>query len=311
VINSINQQTHTVTFPYPSKVQLTTPPHTGGGGNAYNASHALQKLGLSTAIYTIVGTDHEGNLLIEDLKTAGINTDMIVQDQSRATNSSFIMSISGDKVLFSHHFQRDYKLPELPETKYVYLTSIGEDDKPLFDDVVAQKKAKGFKLLFSPGTHQVTEPLSDIRELLQNTDILIVNKEEAKKLSRLNTESSETLAKALHDMGPGMVIVTRSQHGSIGFDGTNFVKVGALPVDTVECTGAGDTYAATMVAGLALQKDLKTAMEWGAINAANVITQIGCVYGLLDMSTLQQKYQSNAASLKYVEPQTAVPSSTK
>ncbi len=302
IINSINEQTHTVAFPYPSKVSLTTPPHTGGGGNAYNASHALHKLGLNTAIYTIVGADHEGELLTQDLKAAGINIDMIVTDRDKGTNSSFVMSIAGDKVLFSYHYPRKYQLPELPETKFVYLTSIGEDDKPLFDAVIAQKKAKGFKLLFSPGTRQVSEPLLEVKDILQNTDILIVNKEEAKKLTRLKTESDETLLKTLYAMGPRTVVITRSQHGSIGYDGTNFIKVGALPVDTVECTGAGDTYAATMVAALAMQKDLKTAMEWGALNASSVITQIGCVNGLLDMSGLQQKYTQDAAQLKYVEP---------
>jgi ribokinase len=302
VLNSIDVKAHTVCLPFPSKMQLSTPPHSGGGGNVYNAAHALQNLGLSTAVFSMVGKDPEGDFLVNDLKSAGINIDMIQRDEQNATNSSFIFSIAGDKVSISHHFQRDYKLPQLPETKYVYLTSLGEHDQPVFTEVIAQKQKLGFKLIFSPGTLQVTEPLSDIKEVLQHTDILILNKEEAKKLTRLNTDSNETLLKALSAFGPKQVVMTRSQYGSIGFEGENYIKVGALPVDVVESTGAGDTYAATVGASLAKGKDLKTAMELGALNAASVITQVGRINGLLNMSILEQKHTSAASQLAYVEP---------
>jgi len=306
VINSIDAKSHTVAFPFPSKLQLTTAPHSGGGGNVYNAAHALQKLGLTTAVYSMVGKDSEGDFLVDNLQAADINVDMIQRDATNGTNSAFIFSIAGDKVAFSHHFQRDYKLPELPQTKYVYLTSLGEHDEVVFKDLIVQKQKLGFKLIFSPGTLQVTEPLSDVREVMQNTDILILNKEEAKKLTRLHTESNETLLKALAALGPKQIVMTRSQHGSISWNGENFIKVGALTVDVRESTGAGDTYAATVGAALAMGKDFKTAMEMGALNAASVITQVGRINGLLDKSALAQKHSSEVGNLKYVESQTNV-----
>jgi sugar/nucleoside kinase (ribokinase family) len=120
---------------------------------------ALSKLKSNVAIQTVVGTDEAGTQLESDLKTNGINTELIRKDAKNPTNSSYILSISSDRTLFSYHYSRNYELPELPETRYVLLTSIGEDDKRLFDALIAQKKTKNFQLIFSPGTRQVKEPL--------------------------------------------------------------------------------------------------------------------------------------------------------
>jgi sugar/nucleoside kinase (ribokinase family) len=302
IVASIDETKHIVSLPYPSKTQLTHPPLVHGGGNAYNMSIAMSKLGLNTALYSMIGNDESGQLLGSELKEHKVNTDLVQIDPANSTNSSYILSIRGDRVLFSYHYTRPYQLPDLPETKYVVLTSMGEDDKQLFENLVAQKQKHNFQLVFSPGTRQIREPFADIKEVLANTDVLILNKSEAKELSRLHTQSNEYLLHALQKVGPKIVVITRSSHGSIASVNHEIIKVGALPVDVIESTGAGDTYAATLIAGLCKDQDLKTAMEWGSMNAANVVSQVGCVEAMLDLAGLEAMHANNQAKLTYIEP---------
>ncbi len=301
IINTIDTKVHTVTLPYPSKNRLTTPPEVHGGGNAYNVASAMRKLGLETALYTIVGKDSDGQRMLGAVKELGVNCDLVQVDEEHETNSAVILSINSDRVVFSYHYERNYQLPQIPPTKYVYLTSVGENDLPLFQQVIAQKEQLGFQLIFSPGTLQVSEAFTDVHEIMQHTDVLILNKPEAAKISRLNTESNEYLLQGLHKLGPKTVIITRSERGSVAFDGNNTYKVGALPVQPVECTGAGDCYAATVSAALAIGNDIPTAMAWGAINSASVITSIGATNGQLERPALEQMHAEKKDQLKYEE----------
>lgn len=301
VINSFSAQEHKISLPFPSKMRLEVPPETQAGGNAYNTAYTMRKLGLEVALYTVVGTDYAGQKMLERIKDLGVNCDLVQTDQVNETNSAVILNVASDRLVLGYHFNRTYRLPEIPETKYVYLTSVGEDDSALFKQVVEQKQQKGFKLIFSPGTLQVTESFTDIKEVMLHTDILILNKEEALKVSRLNTDSNEYLLRGLHNFGPKLVIMTRSDHGSIAFDGKDFTKVGALQVEVVESTGAGDCYAATVGTGLLLEKDLPTAMGWGAVHAANSILTVGATTGILDRGELEKKYSESIDMLKYTE----------
>lgn len=301
VINSIDTRDHTVSFPFPGKMHLETAPETHAGGNAYNTATTIKKLGLNVALFSVVGSDQAGQQMIEEIKQLGVDCSLVTTDPEKETNSSVILNINSDRLVMSYHHQRNYNLQQMPDTKYVYLTSIGENDLPLFKSVIEHKKQKEFKLIFSPGTLQVNEDFSDVREVMANSDVLILNKEEAIKISRLNTESNEHLLRGLAKFGPKVIIITRSDRGSIAFDGTNITKVGALKVKPVESTGAGDCFAGTVISGLAYGKDVATAMGWGAVNAASAISAIGGTTGLLTKEELEQQYAEKVGNLVYTE----------
>lgn len=302
IVGSIDTTKHTVVLPFPTKLHLDQPVESYLGGNAYTAARVLVHLGLETGIYTVIGEDQESESIMTGIKNAGIEHSNVVIEKGAKANSSVIINIAGDRVIFSHHHDREYKLSNMPETKYVYLTSLGENDKPLFDQLLEAKERINFQLIFSPGTRQLNENFSDIKDILAATDILILNKEEAKKLSRLHSQSNENLLTGLHRLGPKIVIMTRSNHGSIAYNGNEFIKVGALPVDVVEVTGAGDTYSSTLAGALLKGKDLRTAMEWGAINAGNAVRYIGATTGILKLSELETEHERLKDKLVYTEP---------
>jgi sugar/nucleoside kinase (ribokinase family) len=49
----------------------------------------------------------------------------------------------------------------------------------------------------------------------------------------------------------------------------------------VDRTGAGDAFASTIVAALALGESIETALTWAPINSMNVVQHLGAQAGLL------------------------------
>ena len=60
------------------------------------------------------------------------------------------------------------------------------------------------------------------------------------------------------------------------------------PAPPLDRTGAGDAFASTIVAALALGESMDTALTWAPVNSASVVQQLGAQAGLLSMDKLKQ-----------------------
>ena len=90
-------------------------------------------------------------------------------------------------------------------------------------------------------------------------------------------------------LGPEQVVITDGSAGAYGTDGTEHFVVPVFPDDgpVVDRTGAGDAFAATLVAGLASGLPLEEAMARAPVNSMRVVQQVGSQAGLLDDETLE------------------------
>ena len=60
------------------------------------------------------------------------------------------------------------------------------------------------------------------------------------------------------------------------------------PSDPVDRTGAGDAFASTFTAAIALGKTPDEALAWGPINSMSVVQYVGAQKGLLSREQLEQ-----------------------
>jgi sugar/nucleoside kinase (ribokinase family) len=72
------------------------------------------------------------------------------------------------------------------------------------------------------------------------------------------------------------------------------------PKPPYDRTGAGDAFASTIVASLALGNSLETSMLWAPINSMSVVQKLGAQAGLLNSKQIQ-KYLKEAP--KYYHPE--------
>jgi sugar/nucleoside kinase (ribokinase family) len=295
----VNNDEARLGLPLGAKVPLAQPPQNTPGGNAFNVAATLGKLGVKTQIYTVVGGNGEARTIINKLAGVGVGDKLILKDEQSETNTSTILSAGNDRIIFSYHATRNYKLPTLPRTKYVYLTSVGEDDVPLYKQLLQAKAHNDFELIFSPGSRQLNESFAEIKPIVEQSAYVIFNREEAKRLIDIREEiDDESLLRRVQQLGAKNVIMTNGKSGAVALEATGkMTRVGALQVEVVENTGAGDTFSATAIALIERGYDMQTALGAAACHAAALVQTSDHFNALLTLEELLIYYQEHKQHL--------------
>jgi sugar/nucleoside kinase (ribokinase family) len=278
------------------------PSVTSIGGNAANCAISTARLKLKTAIYTCVGKkddDQADHRIVGKFKAEGVDTRYVVEDKEFVSNHHVVLSYKGERTILTYHQPWRYNLPDLDQTKWIYLTSLSPSyvNSNIVDQLVNHLERMGGKLAYQPGTFQLKQGKKNNARLLSLADFFILNLEEAKEFLGLDEKESvgvKKILKLLADLGPKQVVVTDGKNGAYGFDGENYWKLETFPAQIVQVTGAGDAFASATLAGLFYGEQLKTAMRWGAANSASVIEQTGPTLGLLSYNKIQERLKQNA-----------------
>ena len=277
------------------------------GGNAANNAVGTKRLGVNSAIVLTLGQDSVGEMIVSRLKTEGVDPTYIIEQPSTSSNYSTVINYSGERTIFVYHAPRSYEFPvKLPVTSWVYLTSLGESFRPFYNHMTDWLKANSFvKLAFNPGSWQLRAPYSDIESIMQLSYLVFVNREEAVKLTNFQGDSGgheRNLLIAMNKLGPKVCVVTDGSNGAFAYDSIDgkFLKVGVLPVDAYERTGAGDAFGSGCLSALIHGKSLDEALLWGTCNSASVIGYIGSQKGLLkdsEMPTWLERAKSSGVTV--------------
>src|SRR3989344_752068 len=267
-------------------------------GNAANVAVGCSRLGLKSALYTILGNDKEGKECFNVLKSEKVAKDYITWDKKRGSNYSAVINYKGERTILVYHEPRDYDLPKLAMTDWIYLTAIGKGHEKLDQQIIDYVEKTGAKLGFNPGDLQLREGFEALKPLIKKCEVFFVNKQEAQRLigppvtpcvamRAGKNDDIKVLLKLLHDVGSKIVVITDGSKGSHSFDGKDMYSQEALKVPLIEMTGTGDSYATGFISALHFGKDIKEAMKWGTVNAAAKLQQIGAQAGLLTKKQLE------------------------
>ncbi|MBW7868781.1 MAG: sugar kinase [Brumimicrobium sp.] len=121
--------------------------------------------------------------------------------------------------------------------------------------------------------------MDDLAKALKKIDLLIINDEEARQLSK--EYSLVKAARIIRDMGPKHLIIKKGEHGALLFYGDKVFSAPALPlVDVFDPTGAGDTFAGGFMGHLAATDDIsfenmKRAIIAGSAMASFCVEKFG------------------------------------
>ncbi len=265
-------------------------------GNAANAAVTAARLDGRTAFWTLLGHDGIAERQLEHFRSEGIDTALAVQVPGAQSHRSVVISVGGERTILVYHAPRQYALPaDLPDAKWVYLTSMAKGSEAVFDPLADYAERTGAKLVFQPGTFQLRLGPEPAKRLLAATEVVIMNKEEAEQYTGTKGEPAALLA-ALRALGPKTAIVTDSTRGSYADDGTARWHLGTRPeIPRVESTGAGDAFSSALMVALLEGQPLPDAMRWGTFNAEAVIQKVGPQEGILTKTQLQEELTRSAA----------------
>jgi sugar/nucleoside kinase (ribokinase family) len=261
-------------------------------GNASNAAVAAARLGLTSALRAYVGDDQYGADCLAVLTKENVSTEFMVTEAGKKSNYHYVLWYESDRTILVKHEEYSYTPPTLSESpKWLYLSSLADNTLPYHEALVELlSQHPDTKLAFQPGTFQMSLGKEALKGLYERTELFVVNRDEAARILGVETRDVKELIPGLHALGPRLVVITDNTNGAYASDGTNQWHVPLYPDDreAFERTGAGDAFASTLTAALALGKSFEEALLWAPINSMAVVQEIGAQKGLLTRTQLEE-----------------------
>ncbi len=169
------------------------------------------------------------------------------------------------------------RIPEhYSESEYVFLANTDpEIQQEVLDNITAAKVTVADTMNL-----WIKDKPQQLKKLLSRIDIMLINETEAKMLSgHINLVSA---AKAIMEMGPGVVIIKKGEHGVLMKTADDLFVIPAYPVEFVkDPTGAGDSFAGAFVGSLASSNKLDSR----SLRKAVVLGTIAASFAVEDFST--------------------------
>ena len=255
-----------------------------------NAAVSMTRLGLEVDLMTWIGDDEAGQHMVGYLKEQGVGTDYMVVEPGLKSNYHYVLRFGADRTKlqkfedYSYQWREPSRVPD-----WIYLGVLGEKTWPLHEALLDYlNRNPSVKLVFQPGMFHLMWGAEKLADFYKRAEIVIMNREEAAELTGADRSSVTDLIKGLHDLGVTIAIVTDGADGAYASNGSGvlFMPNYPDPAPPFERTGAGDAFASTLSAALALGEPLEEALRWAPINSAYVVQKMGAQKGLLTYDEL-------------------------
>ncbi len=268
------------------------------GGSGTNTAVCLKRLGLNVAYLGKLGNDDNKNIILQMLKKEKIPF-LGKTDPKHMTGYSVILDAVGhDRTVLTYKGANDFikkkdvKFSQL-KTKWFYLGSLLGDSFKTAKDIIKYAKKNNIKILYNPSLYQAKWGINKLSVLIKNSDILIMNKEEAQLLLKTNENRTEILIRKLKKFTKGIAIITCGPEPLYCFDGKVLYKAVPKKTRIVETTGAGDAFAASFLAGFINTKNIEYALKMALINSHSVITHFGAKEKLLRVNEMNSELKKS------------------
>lgn len=253
------------------------------GGGATNGAVTFARQGLDTEFMGTIAHDPAGNAVLEDLDKEGVDTTYVSYSDKHHTGYSVVLLASTGERTFltyrgasTHYDIKNFDLDDSP-ADWLYVTSMA-GCMDILDKIFRQAKELGVKVFFNPGKDELRQK-DKLIALLEDVDILAVNKEEAAMITN-GTDLEELVRRLMNHVSTA--IVSDGPNGLMASDGKTIVRAGMYEdVKVVDRTGAGDAFGSGFLSHWAQGKSLKDSIVFASANSTSVVTKIGAKVGIL------------------------------
>lgn len=286
-IKSKNSVEELLAYPLGAKILIKELEFMIGGGGT-NTATAFSRLGLKTGYLGKIGRDENGLKVFKLLKEEKIRFLGTLGDVSGY--SVILDSIENDRTILTYKgCSDDLKFEELDlkklKTKWFYFASMmGESFETIKKLAIHAGKNK-LKIAFNPSLYLAEKGFNYLKPILQNTSVIILNKEEAELI--VGKGHIRDLIKRLKQPRMEAVVITDGKKGAYCYYKKMLYYVQPLKkIKIKETTGAGDAFASSFIAGIIKNKKIEDCLRIAAINAESVIQNYGAKNILLTQNQL-------------------------
>jgi sugar/nucleoside kinase (ribokinase family) len=252
------------------------------GGSATYVAYAASNFVTPINQISIIGYDFPTEEL-EEMKKRGVNIDgveMVSDKKSFFWSGKYHMDMnSRDTLITDLNVLEDFN-PIVPDSyQDSEFLMLGNLMPKLQLSVIKQMRVRPKLIVMDTMNFWMDIALEDLKIVLKEVDVLLVNDAEARQLS--GELSLVKAANKILEMGPRFLIIKKGEHGALLFHENHVFFAPALPLEEViDPTGAGDTFAGGFIGHLAKTKDIsfenmKTAIIVGSALASFCVEKFG------------------------------------
>jgi len=260
------------------------------GGSSGNIAAGLCRQGVASALLTSVSDDAVGRFVRNQLQHYGVECDHLrtVAGEARTSLAVTETRLEGTQTVIYRNDAADFHMTRddveaVPYDRYsaLVLTGTALAGQPSRDTTLhamAQARIAGLPVVLDIDYRPYSWPSP--REVAQvymqaarASDMVIGNDEEFDVVA--GGANGQGLARTLAAEGR-IAIYKLGARGSITYRGDSQFASGIFPVQAIKPMGAGDSFMAGLLAGLAAGRALQDSVARGSASAAIVVRGIGC-----------------------------------
>ena len=263
------------------------------GGSAANIAAGIVKLGGRAALVTCVSDDAVGRSCRRMLRdTYGVDDTHVrtVGGEARNSLALYETRVQDHQSVIYRNGAADFALTEadvaaVDYTRFGALITAGtvfaaEPSRSAAFAAFERARAAGLPIIFDVDYRPYSWPSAAVAEDVLSragalADVVVGNDEEFGFMAG-GIDKGRDAAKALADTTAAIVVYKRGAEGAITYTKDDVFHTGVYPVTALKPTGAGDSFMAGLLTGLADGLDLRAAVLRGSACAAIVVGKPGC-----------------------------------
>ena len=242
------------------------------------------RLGHDTAIISGVGKDDFGENVLRRLKKDGVDVSRVLVSDQGNTGVAFVTYFADGERKFLFYMDNSpcvmAKAPEslegLEDTKYMHIMGCSLMSSVEFANEIVKTmmmmKERGVRISFDPNVRleMMRDPavLKILQTVFDNSTILMPGVAELKMLSG-EDDLDKAIEKVFENPDLEILVLKNGSKGSKIYTREGLaVEQGIYKVEQLDATGAGDSYDAAFICGLAEGRSLEEAAKMGAAAGA-------------------------------------------
>ncbi len=248
------------------------------GGKGGNQAVAAAKANTLTYLIGKVGSDVLGEQVLKDLSQYGVHTDYVHTSKQESTGLAMIIRCNHDNRIVLHAGANyDITIDEVKDSLHniaksndLFLTQL-ENPYSVVKEALSYAKGLGLTTILNPAPAQKLED-----EVYQTLDWIVVNESECEVLSGIYPDEEHHIQALQWFLEKGCnVIITLGEHGSIACTKHEQYRIPANKVETLDTTGAGDTFIGAFCKCLCENQDITDALQYASYAASLTVSRYG------------------------------------
>jgi len=260
--------------------------HESLGGGGANMAIGARKHGLKTAVSGKIGNNPFKRIILQKLIENDIDYSLCDFEDSYYNISSILLTATGERSIVhymtphQHIITNKNQLKEITKTRMVYLGNLA--DVSLTDRIALLKFFKDHKIttIVNLGVKDCRRQVSQLKQLLEKTDILIINGHEFAEMVKAPYKDIHFKEQVIKWYIPllinKLVVITEGKKGSYAYLHDTIYHQPAVKIEKIiDTTGAGDAYTSGFISEYFKSANIQLAMEKGTHYASKILQRIG------------------------------------